>query len=393
MKSLRFLDRRAGFSLASLGLLLGVIAPTLVPAFASAGTVTTRSIKMSSAVPGETGVTYTLTFTPATTTQATGGFIVDFCGESPLINTTCTAPTGMDASSASASAGTLTKSASHLKVVDTLTAGTPYTVDFTNIKNPTDTGTFYARLMTYDDTTQFGNYTSAANTGVHDDDGAVALSTTTTVGVTAYVQESMSFCVSKSNMSADCGTTGAPAVAVTAPSVTLGQQIGSTGQYALDAQHLSTDSVYAQLSTNAASGATVNMKSDATSCGGLYLNGDTTKCNIAPQTTAASGTQGINAGEALFGVTVGSAASAASATSPSGTLAATGSYDATHYFMNYVAGNGTGVTSTYGDPLFTSAGAPVNNKNIQIGLGASITNSTAAGKYGANLSLIATGTF
>jgi hypothetical protein len=60
--------------------------------------------------------------------------------------------------------------------------------------------------------------------------------------------------------------------------------------------------------------------------------------------------------------------------------------------MNFVDGT-TGVTSTYGDSLLDTANLPVNNKNVQITFGASVSNLTPAGLYSADLSLIATGKF
>jgi hypothetical protein len=61
--------------------------------------------------------------------------------------------------------------------------------------------------------------------------------------------------------------------------------------------------------------------------------------------------------------------------------------------MGYVSGDATGVTSTYGDPILDTAGAPVNNMGMPLTFGASAANDTAAGLYSADLSLIATGKF
>ncbi|MEJ0072686.1 MAG: hypothetical protein WDN27_01170 [Candidatus Saccharibacteria bacterium] len=364
---------------------------------------------MSDSSEGATGVTYSVTFTPSTTSWK--DLIIDWCNAATggVIGTTCTAPGGSFTASGvtvggGAAIGTPTlgtSTAAHTLIEGSTadTSGSPITITLTGIQNSSTVGTFYARLYTYADNTAAATYSTASSLGSDIDTGAVALFTTNAIGVNAYVQESMSFCVSKSAPSGDCGTDndpdhdgGAAPDPVSTPTVTLGQQIGTSGQYALDAQDLSIGSVYAQLSTNAASGAIVNLKSDATGCGGLYLNGDKSACNIEPQATSGDT---IAAGQALFGVTAGSAASAPGAASASGTLeVATGShYDASKYYMNYVDEDASGVTSTYGDPFLDTGGLPVNNQNITIGLGASVTNTTAAGKYGANLSLIATSTF
>lgn len=423
MKSLRLLDRRAGYSLASLGLLLGVVAPTLVPAFASAGQIDQRSITLSSSGVSTVGppatndnVSYELKFTPETAITAGGGLYVDFCNDSPIIGIACgTSPNDVDSTNATrgavlyndaapASNGTITAGAHYIEWVAGSNAPAGQTVDitFNGLKNPAVAGTYYARVYTYANTGNLPSTTThetslGTGLGTTADTGAVALSFANSIGVTAYVQESMTFCVSGAAPSGNCGTANDPGNGnnpdiVTDPSVKLGVDQGN-GQLALEAGTLSTANVYAQLSTNAANGATVRLQSDANGCGGLYLNGDTSKCNIGPQDVAANT---IAAGQNLFGVEVAAASTnAPGASSPTGSLVkATGSsYSDNKYFMNYVTGDASGVTSAYGDPILDTAGAPVNNQNQTLTLGASINNNTPAGKYGATLRLIATGTF
>lgn len=421
MKTSRLLDRRLGFSLASLGMLLGIASPAVIPAFASAGTLTTRKIEMSSSAQGATGVSYKLTFTPETSVGATGGIYVDFCTDSPLISSSCTAPSGMTTAGLSADTGTVTSAAANsIKLVTALTATTPFTVTFSGITNPDNTvTTFYARVMTYADTAAFAGHTSTTVQGSYTDNGSIALSATSEVGVTAYVLESMTFCVSKGDVG-DSGnataisTTAAPSQncganesscsgtvnpgCVVAPSMTLGEQTGSV--IALDSTHLSTGQVYAQLSTNASGGAIVNLKSDAANCGGLYRNNlhDAAHCNIGPQNTATTGDVAI--GSALFGLKVGSPSAAplpnaGGAGSSTGTFEAAsgGNYNATKYYIDADNTNATGVTSTYGSQLLDTNGTQTSNVNIPITFGASISPTTPAGVYGANFSMIATGTF
>jgi len=166
--------------------------------------------------------------------------------------------------------------------------------------------------------------------------------------------------------------------------------LGEGSDKALASSAVSTDTNYVQLSTNAASGAIVNMKSNATGCGGMLRTSDTSACDIGP---AASG---IAAGQALFGVKLAAAGNAPNATTtPSGTLqpAGTSSYNTSTYFMDYVSGDATGVTSAYGSPILDTDGAPVDNKDMQMTFGASISNNTPAGTYKASLNLIATGKY
>lgn len=384
MKSLRLLDRHTGYSLASLGLLLGLVVPSLMPAFASAGTLTTRSMAMSDSSVGATA-NYKLTFTPATSTGATGGIVIDFCADTPLITNTCTVPTGFSAASATASTGTITAATNSIKLVTATTATTPFTVTFTGITNSSTAATFYARVMSYDGTTNpIANHTSTTAQGAYSDNGSIAMSTTNAIGVKAYVLESMTFCVSGTDPGKNCAT------GVSSPSMILGETVGTSK--ALSASAVSTGQAFAQLSTNASSGAIVSLKSNALGCGGLFRNGVLANCEIGPQTSAAGN---VVAGTAGFGLEVGTVTAPGNAIAGDmiGTLTSSGSYSNSKYFMDFVTGDASGVTGPYGSALFSSVGAPVSNKNIPLTFGATINNNTPAGVYGANLSLIATGTF
>lgn len=440
MKSLRFLDRRAGFSLGAIGLLLGVIAPTVMPAFASADLLASRSITMSSSTAGATDTSYVVKFTsPAgisgVTSGSEGGVVIEFCSNTPLIGSTCDHPTGMATktnvtlalgdvkynTSDPASDGTVSSPSDGVvmwKAGTALTGGTPLTLQLDGITNPDSTvKTFYARITTYD-TNVATEYTAADDLGSYVDEGGVALSNAATVGVHAYVLESMTFCVAKGDVGdtgnasqitaqgepsencganeADCTLTNGVAASgcVVAPDMTIGQQTGTVT--ALSTSAVSTGEVYAQLSTNAGEGAVVNLKSDAANCGGLYRDGTSSaaNCGIAPQTTALSS---ITAGDSKFGLKVGTATVAPKADGSGGTgsgddkISAGGSYDGSNFFMDYTDST-SGVTSPYGSELF-EASDPVNNVNVPITFGASISNTTPAGVYGANFNLIAVGKF
>jgi len=147
---------------------------------------------------------------------------------------------------------------------DDYTGGTTLELVLTGVTNPSDTGTFYARISTYADNTDLATWTDDDTLGTDQDEGAVALSTSSEIGVTAYVLESMTFCVSKGDVgntssltanstqaapSEDCGTHEASSCSpvvdgcVVAPDMTLGQINGTVT--ALDATHVSTGGVYA----------------------------------------------------------------------------------------------------------------------------------------------------
>ncbi|HSX43194.1 MAG TPA: hypothetical protein VLF59_03850 [Candidatus Saccharimonadales bacterium] len=391
MKSLRFLDRRAGYSLSAIGLMLGMVAPAAIPAFASAGVTTSRSITLSNSAASATNVSYEVKATLPSGLSSGGGAVIQFCSNSPLIDTACTA-TDMDVSGVAVGSGGGTAadidSTNHGTIQWTaggaISASGNLDVVFTGINNPTTTATFFARITTYDDATALATYTNATTLGTYADSGAVALSTTTTVGVTAYVLESMTFCVASVAPTPDCANASS-----NLPSMTIGETIGN-GQLALDTAHVSTGTDYMQLSTNAVGGAVVNLKSDATSCGGLKLFGAT---GCIPGQNSNGST--VVAGTAGFGLKLGTVASASGATNPSGTLqaAASSHYDTSNYYVDSASDNSTGVTSTYGSKFVDTNSAAVSNKNLGFTVGATIGNNTPAGKYTANLNMIATGTF
>jgi hypothetical protein len=183
----------------------------IIPLGASAaGQLSARSASPASSA-AATSTTYVLVFTPSATTTI-GSILVEIC-DSPLQGTTC---------AASASAGVASNGASLVPATTTGPTGTGWTggtwgkgattgpgVTGTSVKytnsgtaiNPTNaqpgTWTFasvlnpaganqqyFLRVTTYTDTA----YTTVA------DFGAMALSTTATLNVTANVQETLTFC-------------------------------------------------------------------------------------------------------------------------------------------------------------------------------------------------------
>lgn len=382
--SMRQLFNRQRVSLATaLVLLLGVVAPGLVPAFVSAAAITERSIALSNSSISATNVTYEVNFTSV---SGAGAFVVDFCSNTPVIGQECTAPTGFDATAAASTTSGFTDvsdiAANTVVVVGTIAATTPISVEITGITNPSTVGPMYARILTYASDTHADGYVddNPDNVGAPIDDGSVAISITNTIGVSGAVLESMLFCISGSAIDADCTNT-------TSPVLTLGETVGAT--QALVPTAVSTGNVYTQISTNAVGGAIIRLKSTAADCGGLLRAGAPTACDIAPALNT-----GITAGQAKFGVLTATATNTP-ATDAAGVLQpVTGSgYNDTTYALNYDENDTTGVTSIYGDPFLDTDDAPANNKNMELTFGASVSNQTPAGLYSTNLSMIATGKF
>lgn len=395
MQSLRLLDRRAGYGLASIGLLLGLVVPSVFPAFASADQLQSRSVKMSVATASATGVQYKLTFTPQSDFRKV---IVDFCDDSPIAGEACgtthdavltsaTVGTAVDTDSVG-DLGTLSATPSTNGIAITgsqdSTAGDAVSITINNVTNPDQVESFYARIYTYvaSPTTA---YTSPTALGTYLDSGGVALATTADIGVSAAVRETLTFCVAKVDITPAC----ANAVG-NEPNITLGHNSGS-GELALDSSATDTAGVYTQVSSNASNGVAVWMKS-GNACGGLHRFGAAAgTCDIAPVGTS---TNAITSGaSALFGMRLGTDAAATGSTDPLGTVVGGANYSVSgQYGLNYDNTDATGVTSAYGDEIYHTTG-PSNDWNVPMTFAATVTNATPAGKYSQSLSLIATGTY
>lgn len=357
-----------------------VLASLVWPALVSAAQVSQRSISLSSSSINATNVTYQVNFTAI---DAADAFVIDFCSNSPTVGQTCTVPQGFDVSAVVSQTSGFTQTsaldANTLVVTGNLTVGGSVAVALEGVTNPSTPGSLYARVITYDSAVNAGAYISEDVGMGSIDEGGFAMAITDTVGVSGAVLESLTFCLSGSAIAADCSN-------VTPPSIQLGTAVGSATVLSPDI--VSTGVVYAQLSTNAASGVIVRLTSAARDCGGLTRLGAPGACDIAP---ALQG--GIVAGQAKFGVKAGIASD--TGPSPSGVLqpVAGSGYGADAFALNYAVGSATGVTSPFGDPFLDTSGAAVNNKNIPLTFGASVSNTTPAGLYWTDVGLIAAGRF
>ncbi len=376
VNSSRVLNRRVGY----VAIIVFILLLTFVmSALASASLVTERSIEPSSSSVSATNVTYGVNFTSV---DAANAFVIDFCSNTPLIGQTCTSPTGFDVSAADATTTGFTEEQAldnnTLRITGSIAATTAVSVNVTGIVNPSVAGPMYARIVTYDSDTNADTYQSDdLGSGVVDS-GSVAMSITPTIGVSGSVLESMTFCVAKNMISANCDLTDNQP-----PAIKLGEVVGDNTVLSTD---VSEGIIYTQISTNAVSGAVVSLKSGATGCGGLRRMGAPSACDIAPAQTS-----GISPGEAKFGVKLVPAANTGS--NPGGILRAINNYNDSTFTLNYTVGDTAGVTGAYGDPFFDTNGGPANGKNMALTFGAAISQTTPAGSYSTDLSLIATGRF
>lgn len=374
MSTFRLFNHQARRMVTAGMLLFATLVPSLVPALVSAATVTERSVALSSSVKSATA-DYTVNFKGVA--ASTGAFVVEFCTDA-AIGTACTPPTNIDTTNVDTSGSDTVTPINTNKAVKVVLAtpkasGVQVSVELTGITNPSTVGTFYARIVTYEDGTTNYHYTAADNLGTHLDDGSVAISTTDGFGVSGSVLETLSFCASGSTFDAN-GCAGS----VTSPDVSLGAGgvLGSA---------VSNGTIYSQVSTNAAHGAVVNLKSSAAGCGGLMLEGASgaAACGIGPMSPAGD----ITADAAKFGLKLGTIDNG------TGTIGVSHGYSTGNYYMNYPGNDNSGVTSTYGDTIYDTSGGPISKGTVPLIFGANISPDTPAGNYSAALNLIATGTF
>jgi hypothetical protein len=274
-------------------LMFGVLIPILSRnAYAATpGLLQNRYIQMSSSVAGATAQ-YTISFKTATGGFPLEGIVVDFCDNSPLINTACTYTSGksISVSSVTWTGGsitgtpdtntadwTITNTSPLLIISDTnsaetssnVSAGTTITIVMPGFVNPnysSCTGgtppncTFYARLLTYSTNWPVANYTPTTIGTVQPpliDEGGAALSTNQAITITSKVQEQLTFCV---YTGASCAAGGG--------SVLLGDTQGvlyTTGPF------VDKTTTYT-VSTNAINGLTIRMLGNTLTSGSNTIN-------------------------------------------------------------------------------------------------------------------------
>lgn len=374
---LQHMPRRAFYVLTACMLIVATVFSGLIQR-ASAGQVTSRSIRLSSSQASAQNVVYRVGFTTFTTGNI-GGIVVDFCSNNPIIGDACTPPAGFNVNRSTTSLNNQSGiTGFSIYTADTednriiITKGSPTSVsgavsfelgNGTNgFTNPSTTGSFYARIYTYTTQAAAQGHDTDTPTG-YQDYGGVALSTAAVVNITARVMETLSFCV----YDATCGDD---------PSFTLGTVVGTTT--VIDDQAVYTDTVNFSISTNANGGASIRMKGDTlkTAGGGNDIN--------------AAGTSAVafSAGTERFGLRVSTAGTNITATAPYNGAANNYALDVT----TAASDTTPNVTSTFGGLIATLSG-PVSNSVTTLTFGVTAAATTPAGTYTAAEQLIATGTF
>lgn len=377
--------RRLLQGLAALILLVAVGAQVLPGSASATAQVTGRKIALSTASPGASNVTYTVTFTPATSLTHPD-VIIDFCANSPLIGDACTATAGTNTpnfSGAAATGWTLSTIGSGRGVKLTtasasFTAATPTTITITGVTNPSNTASFYGRILTYATGTAGAN--TSVSPGSYTDYGGVALSTTANINITSTVYESLAFCVFQTS----CGT---------APALTLGDP--TTGALSTANAYINANAKYT-IATNAGAGVTVTM-TGTTLCrpGGSCATGPSAFTISAIGSSAAaraSGTEQFGMCADTTGATGGLAAVSLYLDSINACHSlSTGTYAGSSKF-GFDDSASTGTTSTAGSQVMASTGAIATYTGTFVFLG-DIAPTTEAGLYSTALNLVASGTF
>lgn len=174
-------------------LVAGLIADIQV---AKAAELSNRSVIISSATPSAV-TNETFQFFVANI-YILGSIVFEYCSNSPLLNLSCTAPTGLDVSGANLvnqsgnggfSIDNADTTANQMVIsriaLNTAIINSSYT--FSNIINPSTAGaTFYVRITTYSSTDGSGNYV---------DNGSVAFATEAIFSANAFVPPFIQICV------------------------------------------------------------------------------------------------------------------------------------------------------------------------------------------------------
>lgn len=191
---MRFVANQKVYVFIAVLLLSGVIPLFSYVQISHAAQLNKRSIRIDSSVTG--ALTKHLFSFDTNSAPIMASIEFEYCSNSPLIGTPCTAPTGLSLSGATLNSqtgetGFILGINSANRIVITRTPGAanaqPVSYSFGNITNPTDVNkTVYVRISTF---------ASTNATGPRTDQGAVAFSINAGLAATLYVPPFLIFCV------------------------------------------------------------------------------------------------------------------------------------------------------------------------------------------------------
>jgi hypothetical protein len=186
--------------------LLIIAAPLLSYQQASALDVTNRSLSLGDSK-ASVNTTHQISFTYVSAASI-GSLEFEYCSNSPLPGTACTAPNGFDVTSAVLSSETgvvgysVHTNTTANRIVLTRVAGAvpPSTAAqylFSGVINPDAAGSYYLRI---------GTFASTDGTGARTDEGGVAFSINDPLTVAAYVPPFLLFCTATSIPTNNCSS-------------------------------------------------------------------------------------------------------------------------------------------------------------------------------------------
>jgi hypothetical protein len=386
--------------LASWAGIAALVVSVVMPITANAtGELTSRSDQLSTSSPAVGATTsYTFSFKPATTATIEAiGFQV--CG-SPIEAVTCAAVSSSSmAASTFSTAGqsapfnaswtlggagncgahTATYTCINYVTGTSLTSGTTYTVTIGGIQNPEAANTqFYTRITTY---TVQGTGSPSGET----DFGAQAVSTGTTVNVSALVQESLIFSVGTSD-SGTCGT-------LSGNQVYLGSPVNGTSSSVLSSSAASAGTSIACVATNGGGGYVLSYTPSSVH-NNTFTNYTGVTHDFGTNSTGATVTSGTSGGVDFFGLSMkaatpatGDIAGGANVTGASGFVTPT----------SYGSGYGTADSFAFNNAANTilaseTTGATVATKYTML-YEAQAGTTTPYGQYEVNMDFVATSTY
>jgi len=294
-------------------------------------------------------------FTFRNTAVPVGSILLEFCSNDPLVLTACTAPNGFNIAASTLAAQTgetgflIAPGSPNNAVVLSRPAAAPTvgpsTYQFDNVINPSDGGTYYLRISTY---------TSIDATGVHIEEGGVALTNNDQLVIASEVPPHLTFCAGVTINNFDCNT---------ASSFILNLGEFSTRQTKADSSQMI-------VTTNAAGGYSISVSGTTLTSGNNVIN--------APVTPTASATN-----KSQFGINLTSNGNpvVGSNTSGSGSGSAASGYNGNNLFK-----------FIDGDKVASSATSSEWNK-FTVSYIANIDSNQAPGSYATTLSYICLGNF
>jgi hypothetical protein len=352
--------------------------------------------------------------------------VIQFCSDSPIIGDSCTeanAAIGLDLTGVTVSASdpggrdidpsswTVGGDSDTFILSDatgiTGAAGDTVAFDIDGITNPTSTGTFFARILTYELNTNATGYT-AGTPGSNIDDGGIALAVANELTITARVQEVLEFCIGTET--ASIGAINASGIAGYDPVDSCNQISGTDLSLDVVGSGLATTSNIdtpndgvMMVRTNAINGVSVFYKAeqDGSANGGQgALKIQTVDCSVtltdlddACFNSVGTTRTPITAGTENFGVALKERITTTGGATDAVTCDAQYRGDGTAGCTGTVTGNNYAWDDTGAFDTIASSGGPVDDELVALEFAATASPTTPTGLYSVTANFVATATF